>query len=67
MLSLLFGGFALDMKRKDSSLYLEDSVDFSEGSCESLQFRIALRYSDLPYLSCDRKKGSSKEYRPSGG
>lgn len=61
MLILSFGGFTLDMKRKASGIFLENSNDSSEGSDKSSWFRVALRYIHLPSLSCESEKGSYVE------
>lgn len=45
MLSLLLGGFALDMKRKTSGMFLEDNEDSNSDRGELSQFHVAPRYS----------------------
>lgn len=63
MLSLLLGGFALDMKRKKSGMFLEDSEDSNGDRGELSQSHVAPRYSHFSELSEERSKDNSRESR----
>lgn len=61
MLSLLFGDFALDMKRKNSGIFLEDSRDLNSDGQRLSHVCVAPRYSHFSELSKERIKDNFRK------